>query len=318
LFLFAICIAVWACSKEEQLVKATTNSSGTKTPDVVYHYKGKEYPLYLIKGSMNEFIQDENTKALDQIVGSVSGMGTFTFSDKPANHFYLFDSEFDGYDYIEKNGKPLIGRKFKHAYRIDELRDRLWEKYGEDINYTNPAIYADALAGIEAIHAELKIDTDLPRDLEFYIGEKTTGQNGQRSPLMTLYENTNFGGSSLNVETASNTSTWTHGPYNCYRTTANPDLAQVSWNDRASSSITSFQSGADAVGYAYYKDTNYARYFCGLYLSIIYSGGSGIPDMTQTAWSNFPLFCTTMNDQISSVRIKVIWQGCTVDFSDID
>lgn len=326
---------VFSCSKKEaELVRTEavqeTTARNTPKPDVVYHYQGKAYPLYYEEGSTTEVIQDENALALEALSGT-SNFVTFLLPDKPAGHYYLFDSEFDGYDYMEKNDEdPLIGRRFKVSLRIDELRTRLLKKYGTDIDYSNSSIYADALEGVEAIYEELQINKDLPRDLEQFIGIKGGQLSHQRNPVLTVYEHDNYSGSELVVETAPNTVTWNYGDWNCFTMAANPDLSLEfqtngnNWNDCISSKCSNYIIGADAMAVGYYKDKDYAVYSCGFAVQIIKKNNINASpglcfSMLNSLWVRGH-FCGHMNDQISSLRIKAIWDGCYSDdrvFNDL-
>lgn len=293
---------------------------------MVYHYQGKAYPLYYAEGSTTEVVQDENALALDALSGT-SSFVTFLLPDKPAGHYYLFDSEFDGYDYIEKNEKPLIGRRFKVAHRIDELRESLLIKYGELLDYNNPTVYEDARLGVQVIYDELKIDKDFPRDLETFIGTDGGQLSPQRNSVLTVYADANYSGSELCVETAPNTVTWNYGDWDCFTMAANINLTLEfqpngnNWNDCISSKCFNYVDGADAMSVGFYKDSDYAVYGCAYNVQFFYSTTANpIPgwcyNMLDQPWVGGP-YCGHMNDQISSIRIKAIWQGCPIEFSDM-
>lgn len=325
MYLFLILGIILACSKEEQVSNVAKNAAHSRNnqADVVYYYKEKSYPLYFQEGSTEEFVEDETLEAFNQITEG-KALASFEFSYQPKNHLFLFDSEFEAYDYVEKNGYPLIGRKFKLAHRIDELRELLLNKYGERLDFNNPSIYAEAMQHIEEIYAELKIANDLPKRIEGFIGVKEENKNQRFGPLMQVFVHNNMQGNMLDIESAPNTVTWTHGAWGCYRTTANPDLSKEfqangnNWDGCISSYCVNYVDGADGVCYALYKDSHYAQYACSRYKLVITEGmgitESCIPSLTNKVWAPF---CGHMNDQISSIRIKVAWQGCPLDWSDL-
>lgn len=325
LYLFLTLGILVACSKEEQVGNAiqSTTASRSHQADVVYFYKDKRYPLYLVEGSTEEFVDDENLEALNQITAG-KALASFEFSYQPENHHFLFDSEFEAYDYVEKNGYPRIGRKFKLAHRIDELREFLLNKHGERLDFSNPSIYADAMQRIEEIYAELNIANDLPKRIEDFIGVKEENRNQRFGPLMEVAVHNDMFGDILDLESAPNTVTWTHGAWGCYRTTANPDLTQEfqtngnNWNDCISSYCAHYVDGARAVCYALYKDSHYAQYACSRQKLDVHVG-EGIQEFCISSLRNrvWAGLCGHMNDQVSSIRVKVIWQGCTITWSDL-
>ena len=144
----AALVVVSSCTQKEKIIQASDedvvvreNINNKFEPDVVYHYDGKAYPLYLKEGSATEFIEDENTRELDQLQTEQGGFITFSFSHTPSHHYYWFKTEFDGYDFLENNSNnPLAARNLKVSHRIDELRFDLLETYGEVIDYSNEAI----------------------------------------------------------------------------------------------------------------------------------------------------------------------------------
>ncbi|WP_052595648.1 hypothetical protein [Aureispira sp. CCB-QB1] len=324
LYLFCVLGVTLACSKQES-TNLTNNvpQARNSSADVVYYYKGKTYPLHFLEGNTGNFVEDENLEALE-LATKGKPLTSFEFSYHPSNHHFLFDSEFEAYDYVEKNGYPLIGRKFKLAHRIDELRILLLNKYGERLDFNNPNIYTEALQHIKGIYTELKIANDLPKRIEDFIGKKEAHKNQRSGPLMQVFVHDNMQGNMLDIETAPNTVTWTHGAWGCYRTTANPDLSKEfqangnNWDGCISSFCVNYVDGADGVCYALYKDTHYAQYACSRHKMVIREGQgiqeACIPSLTNRVW--MPL-CGHMNDQISSIRIKVAWQGCPLDWSDL-
>lgn len=330
LYLFFALILV-SCSKNETIVDTTnTTIQSQKTersnqPDLVYHYNGQAFPVYYNNNDKSALREDENKRALDKIFAEGKGIVSFIFSNQPDNYNFLFDSEYEAYDYLEKNGEPLIGRKFKLAHRIDELREYLTIKYGNDIDYNSSPIYQDALDRIKDIYEELKIAEELPRSLEDFIGVRESNQTNQRNHyLLRVFEHDNMGGSELDIETATNTVTWTHGAWGCYRTTANPDLSQEfqpngnNWDGCISSFCLKYVDGADAVCYGLYKDPLYAQYACSRHRLVIREGEEieefCVRSLNDRVWH---FACGHMNDQISSIRIKVAWHGCSLDWSDL-
>ena len=301
-----------------------TKSTLLADADVVFHYQGMAYPLYFQDDSETDFVEDEHFLALQAATGE-QPIVTFSYSDYPEHHAFLFDKEFDGYDYMEQHIDALLGRKFKLAHRIDQLRDQLMATYGE-LDFDHPAVEAAARAGVEAIYQELHITLPFPRDLAGYIGVTTpefaNNSNGRHHEVLTVWEHDNFQGQSLNVENAPHTVIWNYGDWNCFTMAANPDLTIVNkpdgsnWSDCISSQCLSYIDGADAMAVGYYKDTHCAVYGCGKEIVVYYNNGIGTNiyppcfNMRDWRWHAWHGWCGHMNDQISSIRIKAIWQGC--------
>ncbi|MFK7798106.1 MAG: hypothetical protein AB8E82_11680 [Aureispira sp.] len=325
-----------ACNKE-QAVETVATTEKSNQADVIYYYKEQAYPLYLEEGSTADFVQDENFVALQQATAQ-SPIVTFHYSDQPLNHVYLFDSEFEGYDYMEKHhANPLLGRKFKISLRIDELRERLIAQYGEILDFKDGAVAQAAQQGVAAIYEELHINLPLPNDLEAFIGisndnfvRPKTGSAISSNPVLTVWEHDNLGGAEMYVDQAPNTVIWNYGDWNCFTMAANPDLTLefkpdgTNWNDCISSKCLSYIQGADAMSEGYYKDSHFGVYACGFVVQLTkktnlnaYPGACF--NMRSQQWVRGH-FCGHINDQISSIRIKAIWEGCYEDdtvFNDL-
>ncbi len=145
------CLILLACNKDQVSVESTPlqqiATKHTLDGDVVYHYKGLSYALHFQEGSTKIFVEDDLLIALHQATADQE-LVTFQYSDHPLHHYFLFDDDFEGLDYIEQHSDALIGRKLKHAHRIDELRDRLMATYGMPLDFDNPALVAMAQAGV--------------------------------------------------------------------------------------------------------------------------------------------------------------------------
>lgn len=327
LLYFVAVLVVSSCTKKEALIiteneQGVETSSRNNTPDIVYVYNDIEYPLYYEDKENKIIRQDETTKALDDLVNEKGGFVTFHFPDKPKNYHYWFDTEFDGYDYIEKNSDALIGRKFKYAHRIEQLKDRLVDQYGNEIDYNNPTIREEAIKAIEDIYTELKVNLDLPRDIAAFLGVEGGQLSPRRNSVLTVYEADGLNGYSMDVETAPNTVIWTYGNWGCFTMAANPNLTQEfqpngnNWNDAISSACLNYIDGADAMAVGYYKDIDYAVYACGYTVNPYYANGqsSYCDDMINDRYAGGPSFaCGHLDNQISSIRIKAFWQGCFVN-----
>ena len=330
LFLIGGLLCVTAsCTKKQELKTSTQPIVNSKsgTADVVYHYKGQIYPFHYKEGSIEDVVETEQYLAL-QDATSQSNIVTFYYSDRPMNHIYLFDSELEGYDYMEKHdASPLIGRKFKVSLRIDELRATLMAQFGQPLDFKEAAVANAAQQGVEAIYEELHINSPLPTDLGAFIRVVTdgfkrhkTGSTMSSAPVLTVWEHDNFGGSELYVDQAPNTVIWNYGPDNCFTMAANPDLTLEfkpyghNWNDCISSKCLSYIQGADAMAEGYYKDANFGVYACGFAVQVTkktnlnaYPGLCFNMRAQQWVWG---FFCGHMNDQITSIRIKAIWEDC--------
>lgn len=329
LWSFFILISL-SCSKEriiasqEQHANPIIKNTVPSDADVVYYYKEVAYPLHFQEGSTQDFIKDENYDAL--LTAAQNATGVFTYSDLPKKWYFLFDTEYDGYDYMEKNGHALIGRKFKLSYRIDQLREALISSYGLPLDFTNTNLIADARMGIEAIYQELHLNLPFPRDIAAFIGIEQShfsSNSGRNNPVLTVWEHDTYRGQQLVVDQDPHTFIWTYGDYGCFTMAANPDLTIVNkpdgsnWNDCISSKCLSYISGADAIAEGYYKDINYGVYACGFAVQITYANQyNPVPacyNMRDQNWVRG--WCGHMNDQISSIRIKAVWQGCYTDDS---
>lgn len=324
-----------ACSKkndETTLLQAeNTDFNRGKTSDskvVVCHYDGIEYTLTFAEDGQN-VVADKAFEAFNNATLSKENLSAFKMPNYPTNHLFFFNSPFEGYDFLEKDFNALIGRKFKFSYRIDQLREKLIEKYGERINYKDQAIYSEIQESIKDIYKELHYTGDLPRDLEAFVGIKAEQFHAGRSHVLMVYEDLGGNGASLQVETASQTSIWNYGPYDCFTMAALPDLGletmygNTSWNDKISSRNFQYISGADAMGIGFYKHRYYLTTLCNHYEEII-SPTSGyqapLLDNLNFNWPGFlnGLFCGSMEDNISSIKVKAIWEGCFTDDSQFD
>jgi hypothetical protein len=328
-------LTIMACTKQQELntTQATLTTKTSEQADVVYHYKGQAYPLYYKEGSVEAFVEDENFVNL-QTATAQSAIVTFTYGNDHNHNFYLFDNEMEGYDYLEKHGdNPLIGRKFKLSYRIDELRDNLQAQFGESLDFKNPTVAQAARQGVEAIYQELQMNVPFPSNLEAFIGIQTpnfsrqkTGSAVSSAPVLTVWEHADAQGSELYVEQAPNTVIWNYGDWNCFTMAANPDLTLEfqpngnNWNDCISSQCLSYIQGADAMGVGLYKDSHFGVYAVG-YRVLTYFKNGPYPDPpcfnhTSEYWYQPNGWTGHMNDQVSSIRIKAIWQGCYTGYDD--
>lgn len=336
LFVLAGCFFLTACTKQQEIstVSPLAGSNKAAHADVIYYYKGQAYPLYYQEGSIGNFLKDENFTAL-QAATAQHAIVTFTYDNQPNHHFYLFDNEMEGYDYLEKNAaNPLIGRKFKLSYRIDELRENLKAQFGEQLDFKNAAVAQAAQQGVKAIYQELQMNVPFPNDLEAFIGVETASFARQKSsslgnnPVLTVWADINFQGNEMYVEQAPNTVIWNYGAWNCFTMAANPDLTLEfqangnNWNDCISSQCLSYIQGADAMGVGIYKDSHFGVYNSGFRI-LIYLVNGPYPDPpcfnhTTQNWYHPNGWAGHMNDQISSIRVKAIWQGCYTGYSDFN
>lgn len=320
---------VASCTKNQELNTTADQvlSQKTATADVTYHYKGQAYPLYFVEGSTEDFVKEENYSALEAATAQ-SEIVTFTYNNEAVNNFYLFDNEFEGYDYMEKNhDNPLIGRKFKVSLRVDELRESLMAQFGPSLDYKNAAVAQAAQLGIQAIYDELHINLPFPDDVAAFIGVTNSTFTRQKSgvptktdPVLTVWVDANYTGEEMHVEQAPNTVIWNYGPNDCFTMAANPDLTLEfqtngnNWNDCISSKCLTYIQGADAIGEGYYKDSHFGVYSCGQIVQItephtINAWPGACFNFNDVTYGRGPA-CGHANDQISSIRIKAVWQGC--------
>lgn len=324
-----------ACTKEidetisTQRHTTSLSREGVDKSNVLFcHYEGNKYELIPTEDGKS-ILPNKNFEAFSNAISNKEGLTGFKMPNYANNHLFLFDSEFEGYDFLEKKFDALIGRKFKFSYRIDQLRENLISKYGETINYQDQIIYNEVLTSIKSIYEELHYTGDLPRNLEAFIGIKGQQFHSGRSHVLLVYEHLGGNGASLQIETASNTSIWNYGHDNCYTMAALPDLgletmnSSTSWNDQISSRNFQFVSGAEAMGIGYYKHRYYFVSSCNHIVEII-SPKSGyqapILENFNYNWPGFlnGLFCGSIEDNISSISVKAIWENCYNDDSQFD
>ncbi|MGH1335802.1 MAG: hypothetical protein ACRBFS_06710 [Aureispira sp.] len=319
-----------SCSKEQPVIPPITTisppqeSSALTTADVIYHYQGEAYPLSFKEGSTDDFVVDDNYLAVaDWLEGA--DLVPIIFSNQPQNHIFYFDSEFEGHDYVERHFDALLGRKFKHALRIEELRDQLITTYGLPLNYRNPILYAAAHTGIEEMREELDITSPFPNDIASYIGVPEGSLSNARTPVFTVYDHDNQGGASLNIENGVHTDIWTYGTHNCFTMAAHPDLwteprgSGYTWSDCISSRCLQFPVGADGVVTGYYNHANFPKTGCA-YLIHLINRRQGDTFATCFNFRDQPFggqLCGHMNDKLTSIRIKAAWQGCPIDYSNV-
>lgn len=325
-------LLLMACNKEPMPTTTQPSLSKTSIPidaDVVYHYRGVAYPLYFQEDSKDAFVEDATYTALQSAVGD--GVSEFfKFSDYPSHYTFLFDNEWEAYDFIEKNSDAYVGRRYKLALRIEELRDQLANDYGYPLDYNNASLVADARAGIQAMYEELKVNSSFPRDLAAFIGRSgrsfTPHGNGRSLPVLTMYEHDNLNGQHIDVETAPHTTVWTYGDHDCYTMATNSDLTLEvkpdgsNWSDCISSQYFRYVQGARAMMIGRYKDHHFAEYGCA-YMRYEYrdyyftNTCCESSNMRDTPWGGF--LCRHQNDQITSIKIKAVWDQCPIDFSDV-
>ena len=322
-------VILYSCTKQ---LENTPVNQCDDCQQTTYYYNGKNYTLSTTKeGTVHK---DQNYEAFYEATKGREGLVEFAFGD---DKVYFFDSEYDGYQYVEDNHDKLLGRKFKLSYRIEELRNEFKETYGDQIDYTNPEIKNEINTKIKGIFAEQHFTGELPQDLEAFLGIRQSQFSANRSCIFNLYEHSYQGGASLCVETAPTANMVTYGPYDCYTMASISDLGLenlnggTSWNDQASSAYVNYVSGADAMAVGFYKhryflatscnskvyfmSPNNAPFSNNLYVTDMSAGGVFFdisPQEPYPAW-----WCGTMNDAVSSVKVLAVWSGCsTADMFD--
>ena len=216
------------------------------------------------------------------------------------------------------------------ALRIEQLRSQLLREYGQPLDYSNADLVAKARAGIQSMYEELNVISAFPHDIAAFVGQLggsfTPHGNGRNLPVLTMYEHDDLNGQYIDIETAPNTSVWTYGDHDCYTMAANTDLSLefkpdgTNWNDCISSQYFRYVQGARAMMIARHKDSNFAKYGCGYMRYQYYPHYLGNSccersNMRDTPWGGF--LCGHQNDQITSIRIKAIWDQCPIDFDDV-
>lgn len=322
--LFLCSLLIFSCSKEQE-VRDTQSQISKNTTEKVFVYNEKEYKILFDKNE--QFIPNEESTLLESLVAEQSDVTAFSFSSRE-EETHLFNSEMEGYKYYEEHIDQKVGRQFQVGHATDLLRDQLIERYGVDINYNDPQIYAEVKTAIDNIYSEFKIVGTPPRDVASFMGKLGEGRDRSRNNnSWRLWEDAIQNGDMFNLETEPNVWFWIHGAWDCNWTYAAANLDwnyrqnNQSWEDCISSFCFNFQPGAKAVRYAVYKDGFFTQGNCKKYIRTIresdWNNGYVVPcnnDLTTTTFGG--LFCNNLNDEISSLRMQIVWQGCDTDFSD--
>lgn len=318
-----------SCSEKQRSEEKGVQTENYKT--ITYVYNGNEYAIKI--DEKRNLIPTEESECLQNLLSQQSDATSFSFGFNPEKKVFIFNSEMDGYKYIEENKDKELGRKFQVAHATNLLRDELIKKYGTpDIDYTNPQIYTEALAGIEEIYRVFKIAGDIPRDLEFFMGKLERNDpnqgNSRSNGLFRLWEHANLQGEMFDMESEPNVWSWTHGNWNCYKTYQAADLNwnyrqnNQSWNDCMSSACLARQQGADAVAFGFFRHPHFTSYGCDAHITYYtladwqqYGNVDCINNLYYQDYVN--LFCGNMENNLSSLKMKIVWQGCPLDFSDM-
>ncbi len=336
IWMLLLALSIASCSKNQKL--DSDDQISIKELEKVDHYVTYIYQGTKYKTQVSEdgvLLPDEQSRALEKAVGTRETV-SFSFSSQPEHHVFLFHSEMEGYKYMEKNDDRKLARQFQVSHATNLLRDQLINKYGiENLDFNNPQISQEAKAGVAAIYAEFKLKGEAPQNVEQFIGklERKSAASAQAvqdrsNGLLRAWEHDDYLGAMFDIETAPNVWIWTHGDWNCYKTYAAADLNwnykpdNTSWNDCISSAQFNFQAGADGVAYGFYKNPHYTINGCTHHILVVtrseWQNGivNGlIPRMRRPKWRG--AFCGHMNDQISALRVQIVWQGCQFDFGDM-
>ncbi len=325
-------LCLHACSKEVNTdiqTLETPEAEAVERPAIsatTYIYKEKTYKVNIDKEGNP--IETEESEALRELLSNQSDATSFSFGTNTQETVYIFDSEMDGYKYIEEKQDKRLGRKLQVGHATDLLRDQLIAKYGsEDLDYSNPLIYEEARKGIEAIYTEFKIVGEVPRDVEHFMGklETNNSETNRISSIFRLWEHPNSQGEMFDLVNEPNVAAYTHGDWNCFRTYIARDLnlnfrqSGQSWNDCFSSACMSYQPGSDAAAFAFYRHPHVNSYCDKRILTAKkteWYNGTTIC-MNNLFYELYSTFCGNMENNISSVRVKIIWQGCPLDFTDV-
>ncbi|WMX12865.1 MULTISPECIES: hypothetical protein [unclassified Aureispira] len=322
MLLFSLVIS---CSKQKE-AEETQNQISQNTIERTFVYNQKEYKILF--GKEEHFIPNEESALLESLVAEQSDVVAFSFSGREKK-IHLFNSEMEGYKYYEEHIDEKVGRQFQVGHATNLLRDQLIARYGVDINYNDPQIYAETKAAIDAIYNEFKIVGTPPRDVEAFMGKLGEGRSASRNNnSWRLWEDAIQNGEMFNLETEPNVWFWIHGEWDCNWTYAAANLdwnyrqSNQSWEDCISSYCFNFQPGADAMAFAVYKDGFFTQGNCKKLVTTI-NESDWNNGYVARCWNDLTadhfggLFCTTVNDNISSLRMQIVWDGCPVDFNDL-
>lgn len=319
-------LLILSCSKEREIQEIKTQIDES-TREKIFVYNQKEYKILF--DEKEHFIPNEQSTLLENLVAEQSDVTAFSFSSREGAKTHLFNSEMEGYKYYEEYIDEKAGRQFQVGHATNLLRDNLIEQYGVDINYDDPQIYAYTKAAIDGIYNDFKIVGTPPRDVESFMGKLGEKKNTNRNNnSWQLWEDSGRNGDMFNLETEPNVWFWVHGAWDCNETYAaayldwNYRQNNQSWEDCISSYCFNFQPGARAMRFAVYKDGFFTQGHCKKYIRTInesdWSNGYVDPcnnDLTTTTFGG--LFCSNLNDEISSLRMQIVWQGCPIDFYDL-
>lgn len=267
---------------------------------------------------------------LENEVAHETDLTAFSFSGKDQHKQYLFSSEMAGYKYIEDHIDKSTGRQLQVEHATNLLRDKLLQQYGAPVDYKNPQIYATAKAGIDQIYQDFKIASTPPTNVADFMGELRTNPPNNKSTnnnSWRLWEDAIQNGDMFDIETEPNVWSWVHGEWDCNITYAAMSLDWnyrqngQTWNDCISSYCLRYQPGADAMCFGMYKDGFLQQGLCKKYVYYIYSSdwynGLVVPCQNDLTGLHFGSFlCSNLHDDISSLRMQVVWEGCPVSFHD--
>ncbi|MGH1339370.1 MAG: hypothetical protein ACRBFS_24840, partial [Aureispira sp.] len=222
-----------ACSKEQELeitsstvpIMPTKNNPLTKQAATkIFVYQKKEY--HLLFDTRNDGIPTKASTELERAVAHTTDLTAFTFLGKDSDKTYLFDTEMQGYQYIETHIDQSSGRQLQVGHATDFLRDQLIAKYGAPpIDYTNPIIRAEAQDGINAIYQQFNIVGKPSTDVAAFMGTlQNNNAKNTNNNSWQLWEHPIQNGEVFDIETAPNVWSWTHGEWNCNITYAAMDL----------------------------------------------------------------------------------------------
>lgn len=318
-----------SCDKKEIEVDKSQIivESKKEASSIAYYYNNTEYIIEL--DNERNLIESDASATLKQLIDQNPNLSSFQFGAN-MDKVFMFNSEMEGYKYVEENIDKALGRKFQVGHATNLLRDHLISKYGADIDYSNTTIYSEAKKGVEEIYSNFKIAGAIPRNLEDFMGKlerNDVSKAGNRSNgSFRLWEHINSQGEMFDIESEPNVWIWTHGNYNCFKTYAAADLnwnyrdSNESWNDCMSSVCFLYQPGSDGTAYGFYRHPHFNQSNCAKYTIVFTAqdyGANGVVCVNNLANQNYVnIFCGNMENNLSSLRMQYVWQGCPFDFSD--
>jgi len=304
-FFASVCIfLLFSCSKNDTDSVQEVSQSESVPYQVIT--KNRTFNLeYLPDEGL--FVPSEERDLFENFANS-NNFESFMFASSPYTQ-YMFEDEMS----------------FHRYYRsFDDIGSRNWILF----NSIEELVKINTIENEEFIEAELiKLKEELSigvsvdklkqlLDTREVASFAKDGNASLRTPVCVLFEHANEGGASLCVECEAVLETF--GEFDCYTRalladlSAEPKSTGGNWNDQASSSCSQIVEGADHMGVRFYRDVNFANRERSCYRSTAFLSPSlptSCGNLSDIRWCH-PPFGKKLDDMVSGVTLKAIWQGC--------